>query len=118
MNEKLNEIKKENVIIIIYFILLFIYLYANSVEVNYIKYGDERDKNRYRLILYVVFGISFLITLYYVFNGVDSLNRECSDDVYRLNVLSLVANLMVLVATAIYLYIIYKDDNIDLEISP
>ena len=38
MNDKLEDINKENYIIIIYYILLTIYLYANYIETNYIKY--------------------------------------------------------------------------------
>jgi len=66
MDDKLEEIRLENYIIIIYYVLLTIYLYANSIEVNYIKYNNEIDKERYKLLLYIVFGITTIsIILYY-----------------------------------------------------
>lgn len=117
MEEKIKEIEEENIIILIYFILLLIYLYANSIEINYLNNGNEEDKDKYRILLYIVFGISFLITLYYVINGFKNIEKVNSYKLYELNKLSLIANIMVLVATGIYLYIIYKDKNIDLEIS-
>lgn len=118
MNEKLNEINEENTIIFIYFILLSIYLHANKIEINYFKYQKEEDKEKYRLLLYLVFGISFIITLYYVINSINSLDRYKTYDIYKLKKIALIANILVLISTGIYLYIIYKDKDINLEISP
>lgn len=118
MNDKIKEIEEENFIIFIYFILLFIYLYANNIEINYINYNNESDKEKYRLLLYFVFGTSFFITLYYVINEINNNKNFDSYEIYKLNKLSTIANIMVLIATGIYLYIIYKDDDIDLEITP
>ena len=44
MNNKLKEINQENNVIFIYFILLIIYLYANKLEVDYLEYKNEKDK--------------------------------------------------------------------------
>lgn len=118
MNQKLEEIQTENYIIFIYFILLITYLYANQVETKYIKYRNTKDKEKYRLLLYIVFGISFIITLYYSIEGLNDLKESQNKELYKLKELSVIANILVLVATAIYLYIIYKDENINLEISP
>ena len=118
MKEKLDEIKEENIIICIYFILLITYLYANKIEINYLKYQKEVDKDKYRAILYLVFGISFIITFYYVFNSINSLKTEKTYEIYKLKELSLIANILVLIATGIYIYLIYKDKDINLEVSP
>ncbi|MBQ2873146.1 MAG: hypothetical protein IJE89_04030 [Bacilli bacterium] len=118
MNEKFEEIKEENAIIVIYFILLFTYLYANKIEVDYLNYQKEEDKEKYRLLLYLVFGISFVITLYYVIESINSLKIYEQEDINKLKKLSLIANILVLIATGIYIYIIYKDKDINLEVSP
>lgn len=118
MNEKLKEIKEENIVIFIYFILLFIYLYANTVEVNYIKYNNPEDKEKYRLLISIVFGISFLITLYYTIESINELQVYESQEISKLKELSAIANILILIATGIYLYIIYKDKDINLEVSP
>ena len=118
MNEKLQEIKIENYIISIYYILLTIYLYANTIEVNYIKYGNQTDKDTYRLLLYIVFGTTFIITLYYSIESLKSLKEITDEEVYKLKELSTIANILVLIASIIIIYIIYKDKDINLEVSP
>ena len=118
MNEKLKEIKIENYIISIYYILLTIYLYANTIEVNYIKYGNQTDKDKYRLLLYIVFGTTFIITLYYSIESLKSLKEITDEEVYKLKELSTIANILVLIASIIIIYIIYKDKDINLEVSP
>ena len=118
MNEKLQEIKIENYIISIYYILLTIYLYANTIEVNYIKYGNQTDKDKYRLLLYIVFGTTFIITLYYSIESLKSLKEITDKEVYKLKELSTIANILVLIASIIIIYIIYKDKDINLEVSP
>ena len=118
MNEKLKEINLENYIISIYYILLTIYLYANTIEVNYIKYGNQTDKDKYRLLLYIVFGTTFIITLYYSIESLKSLKEITDEEVYKLKELSTIANILVLIASIIIIYIIYKDKDINLEVSP
>ena len=118
MNEKLQQIKEENIVVFIYYILLAIYLYANTVEVNYIKYQQESDKEKYRTLLYIVFGISFIITLYYTIESINDLQTFETLEIQKLKELSTLANILILTATAIYLYIIYKDQDINLEVSP
>lgn len=118
MNEKLEEIKLENIVIMIYFILLFIYLYANTIEVNYLKYGNPEDKEKYRMLLYIVFGTTFIITLYFTIESIKDSQVPESIEVTKLKELSALANILVLFASVIILYIIYKDKDINLEVSP
>lgn len=115
MESKLKEIKIENIIIYIYIGLLLLYLYANNIEVNYVKYGDEYSKNKYRSILYIVFGGIFIISLYYVISSIQSLDEDNSQELKKLVLLS---NILILTATIILLYIVYVDENIDVEVSP
>ena len=118
MNDKLKEIEIENYIIYIYFIVLGIYLYANNIETNYLKYGNIKDKEKYRLLLYIVFGTTFIITLFYSIESLKDLKNTNDYEVSKLKELSTIANLLVLVASIIIIYIIYKDKDINLEISP
>ena len=118
MEEKLDDIKKENYIIFIYYILLTIYLYANYIETQYIRYGNEIDKDKYRMLLYIVFGTTSIVTLYYTIEGVKDYNKILDLDVRKLQELSNIANVLVLVASIIILYIIYRDKDINLEVSP
>jgi len=117
MNEKLQEINKENILIYIYFILLFIYLYANKVEINYIMYQKKEDKEEYRLLLYLVFGVTFIISLYNTVESINNLKINKPIEVLRLEKNSILANILIVIATGIYLYIIYKDEDINLELN-
>ena len=117
-NDKIQEIELENYIIIIYFVLLLIYLYANEVEVNYLKFGNEKDKNKYRTLLYIVFGTTFIISLFFTINSIKDLNINDEYEIYKLKELSTIANILVLIASIIIIYIIYKDKDNILEINP
>lgn len=119
MNKKLKQINLENYVIYIYFILLFIYLYANQVEINYLYNQNESDKEKYRLLLYIVFGISFIISFLFTISNIKELNEyESNQEIYDLKQLSTIAGILIVLATAIYIYIIYKDKDINLEVSP
>ena len=118
MNDKLDEIQLENKIIIIYYILLTLYLYANKVEVDYLNYNNQEDKDKYRLLLYIVFGGTFLITLYYTIEGIKSLDKIESEEIKKLKQLSTLANFLILIAAIIIIYVIFKDEDINLEVSP
>lgn len=118
MNEKLQQIENENNVILIYFILLFIYLYANTIEVEYIKYGNVEDKEKYRLLLYIVFGTTFILSLYFTIENIKDLNNYNEPEIYQLMKLSILANILIVITSIILLYIIYKDKDINLEVTP
>ena len=118
MNNKLEEIQLENKIIIIYYILLTLYLYANKIEIDYLQYNNQEDKDKYRLLLYIVFGITALISLFYTIQSIKSLENYDNEEKYKLKELSTLANILILIASIIIIYLVYKDKDIDLEISP
>lgn len=118
INKKLEEIELENYIVYIYFILLILYLYANTIEINYLKYQNQKDREQYRLLLYIVFGTTFIISLYYTIENIKDIQMSSNKEIQKLNELSTIANILVLIASIIILYIIYKDDDINLEINP
>ena len=117
MNEKLEEIQLENKIIIIYYVLLTLYLYANKVETEYLQYGNQEDKDKYKLLLYIVFGVTALITFFYTIQSIKSLEQYDSIEIQKLKELSTLANILILIASLIILYVIYNDKDINLEVS-
>ena len=119
LEEKLKEIKIENIVIYIYFILLIIYLYANKVEINYIYFQNEKDKEKYRNLLYIFFGISLIISILFALSNIKDLYEyEANYETYKLKELSAIAGVLIVITTIIYLYIIYKDEDINLEVNP
>lgn len=118
INNKLKEIKIENIIIYIYFIILLIYLYANKIEINYLYYQNEIDKENYRKLLYIVFGVSLIIsTLFTLANIKELYEYEENKEIYKLKELSAISGILIVIASIIYIYIIYKDKDINLEIN-
>ena len=118
MNDKLDTIRIENLVIFIYFILLLIYLYANQIEVNYIKYQNVIDKENYRILIFIVFLISFIISLLFTISNLNDLYEyEENSEVRKLKLLSFFAGIFIVIATGIYIYIINNNDNINLEVS-
>lgn len=114
---KLKEIKIENIVLVIYIILIILYYYGNQIELQYLKYQNQYDKERYRTILYIVFGTVFVISLLYSIASLRTLEEKTNEEHYELEQLSAVANLLALSAIVIYLYIIYKDKDINLEVT-
>lgn len=119
INNKIKEIKIENIVIYIYFILLIVYLYANKVEINYLYFKNELDKEKYKNLLYIFFGISLIISLLFAINNIKELYEyEENIEVYKLKELSALSGILIVITTIIYIYIIYKDKDINLEVNP
>ena len=53
--EKLNEIKEENFIQIIYIGIIILSYYANFKEVNYLLFNDEKSRQDYQNIMILIF---------------------------------------------------------------
>ena len=119
LEEKLKEIKIENIVIYIYFILLISQLYANKVEINYLYSQNKKDKEKYRNLLYIFFGISLIISVLFAISNIKELYElEDNYEIYKLKELSAIAGILIVITTIIYLYIIYKDEDINLEVNP
>ncbi len=116
-NERLKQIDIENQIFIIYYIIITLSIISNEYEKKYFMYGDEVDRETYRNLLLIIFWVVFLIYLYYTIIGIEGLGGESNNpEVDKLNKLSVLANVLVLISAIIYLYIIYKDRDINVEV--
>ena len=69
--DRLNDIKIENYIFIIYYIIITISLYANKVETEYLITDNKEIREKYRKLLFVIFGMAFLVYLYYTISNYD-----------------------------------------------
>ena len=63
--DKLEDIKIENFVWIIYIGIIFLSWYANSKEKKYLLYNDEQSKREYQNLLILIFSI--LVIVYYYF---------------------------------------------------
>lgn len=102
----------EDFIFIIYYLIITLSLYANHIERNYFLTKNQKLKNKYRLLLYIIFTTAFLIYLYYTISDYKELKEEKN----TLKKLSFLASILVLISGAIYLYIVHKDEDISIEL--
>ena len=116
-SRQLKQIDIENLIFIVYYIIITLSLLGNYIEKRYLLYGNIRDKNKYRNLLFIIFGIVFLVYLYYTIIGIEDLKDVTDPETRRLSELSLLASILVLISGIIYLYIIYHDHDINVELA-
>ncbi len=120
INEKLKQITIEDYIWIIYIGIIVTSWYANKYESDYFKYNDIVSKEKYRRIMIRIFTILVVVYLYFFKGSFDDLmNINNSDSINKkeLTYLSYVGSLFILISGIIFLYIAYKDENIDVEIA-
>ena len=118
--KKLEDIKLENHIWIIYIGIILLSWYANKKEKEYLLYNDEKSKRQYQLLLILIFSI--LVIIYYIFvkssyEDYKSLIKGASKKAKTLNFYSYIASLLVLISGVIFLTIALLDENIDVELA-
>ena len=120
INSKLKEIKTEDYIWIIYIGIIILSWYSNSLERRYFIFNDLKSKEEYRKILILIFSILLVVYLYFFsssLSDVKNLKETDSDKKKQLAYLSLIASLLIVISGAIFLYIAYKDESIDIELA-
>lgn len=118
--DKLEDIKEENIIWIIYILIIILSYYANSKEKNYILYNDNNSKYQYQYLMILIFSI--LVIIYYHFTNssykdILKLNNKDSNKKIILTKASFIASFLVLISGIIFLAIAVLDENIDVEIA-
>lgn len=115
--ERMKEIDLEDYIFIIYYIIITLSIYANKVEREYLITKDIELREKYRRLLYIIFGIATVIYLYYAISSYQEVkNNNNSKDKYLFE-LSFFASFLILISGIIYLYIIYQDKEINVELA-
>ena len=116
--ERLNQIKIENYIWIIYLVIIILSYYANYFEKDYFLTKNENSKNTYRKLNSIVFIILIIIYSYFEKDAISSFkNKDKSKKQKEYDTLSLIASTLVLISGFIFLYIILKDKDIGTEIA-
>lgn len=117
---KLEDIKKENYVWIIYIGIIVLSWYANSKETKYILYDDEKSKKEYQNLLILIFTILLIIYFGFTkdsFRDVRKLNIYDSDKKKNLTYASFLGSILILISGIIYLTIAILDEDIETEIA-
>ena len=120
VKEKLRQIKIENYIWIIYIIIIGISYYSNYLEKDYFINNSIESKEKYRESLIIIFSILLIIYLYFTvdaYKSVLSLKENDSKEKKDLVTLSFIGSLLILISGIIFLYVAYKDYNLDVELA-
>lgn len=120
MLDRLEDIKIENFVWVIYIGIIILSWYANSKEVNYLLYNDEESRQEYQNLLILIFSILFIIYFYFAkdsYKNYLNLSIYDSEKKKQLTFASFIGSLLILISGVIFLYIAIVDENIDTEIA-
>ena len=120
LREKLNDLKIEDFIWIIYIGIIFFSWYSNSLERDYYVNGNENSKDRYRSIIIIIFSILVIVYLYFFLDSLDDYNNLSDTDSEKkkeLITLSLIASSLILISGLIFLYIAINDEELNVELA-
>ncbi|MBO6145469.1 MAG: hypothetical protein J6O62_01525 [Bacilli bacterium] len=120
LQEKLKELKNEEIIWIIYIGIIVLSFYSNFLERKYYIYNDILSKDKYRKIMIFIFLILIIVYYYFLKDSYDSyknLKENDSKEKKQLVTLSFIASSFIFISGIIFLYIAIKDQNMDVELA-
>ena len=120
LNSKLKQLKIENFIWLVYIGIIFLSWYSNSLEKRYFVYNDLESKEKYRNVMIFIFSILVIVYLYFLKDSYDdlkSINMCDTNNKKSLTYLSFIASLLIAISGFVFLYIAYKDEELDVELA-
>ena len=120
LRRKLKQLKIEDFVWVIYIGIIAISWYANDLERKYFIYNDLKSKEEYRSLLMLIFSILIVVYLYFLKDSYDdlrNLSESDSDEKKFLTLLSFIASLLIAISGFIFLYIVFKDKDINIELA-
>lgn len=123
MNDKLKrleDIKIENIVWIIYIWIIILSWYANSKENEYLLYNDLFSKKEYQNLLILIFTILVIIYFYFAKSGYEDILNLTSYDSPKKQMLTkfaFIGSFLILVSGIIYLILAILDDEIEIELA-
>lgn len=105
MNNKLNSIKTENIIWLIYIFIFIFAIISNYFEKNYIYTNNQNSKRIYQNINLTILTIALIIYLYFVIIDYEKISQN------KYGILKEAASIMFFIAGVIVLYIEYKNQS-------
>ena len=118
--DKLNDIKIENYIWVIYIFIIILSWYANSKEKKFLINQDEKSRKEYQNLLILIFTILIIIYYYFAKSSYDDIKKLKLNDTNKkklLTYMSFLGSFLVLISGIIFLTIAINDENLDVEIA-
>lgn len=120
ISKRLEEIRTEDFIWIIYIAIIFLSWMANHIERKYFINNDLKAKEDYRKIMMIIFTTIIVIYIYFLKDSIEDikeLKESDSDEKKFLTFLSFIGSLLVAISGFIFLYIIIRDQDINVELA-
>ena len=120
INNRLKQIKIEDYIWIIYIGIIILSYYSNYLEKKYLLFNNINDKEKYREIIIIIFTILIFIYYYFLkssFDDINNLKENDSKEKKELVYLSFIGSLLIFISGCTFLYIAFKDNNLDVELA-
>ena len=102
---KLNRLKQEDFIWIIYIFIAFAAMYSNSLEKDYYTKNDKKAFYKEKAINTTIFVIAFFIYLYFLLlttEDLSNMEKNFQDKTYLETFAKLIAAILFLIGGAIY----------------
>ena len=120
INNRLKQIKIEDYIWIIYIGIIILSYYSKYLEKKYLLFNNINDKEKYREIIIIIFTILIFIYYYFLkssFDDINNLKENDSKEKKELVYLSFIGSLLIFISGCTFLYIAFKDNNLDVELA-
>lgn len=120
LNSKLKQLKIEDFIWVIYIGIIFLSWYANNLEKKYFIFNDLCSKDKYRKVMIFIFSILIIVYFYFLkdsYKDFKNLSNKDSCQKQNLIILSFIASLLIFISGIIFLYIAYKDQQLEVELA-
>lgn len=120
LNKKLNQLKTEDFIWLIYIGIIILSWYSNTFERKYFIYNDHQSKEKYRKLTMLIFTILIIVYTYFLkdsYEEIKNLKPYDSQKKKTLVYLSFLGSLLIAISGAIFLVIAILDTDIDIEIA-
>ena len=118
--KKLNDIKIENKVWLVYIGIIILSWYANSKEKDYLLYNDQNSKKEYQNLLIIIFTILLIIYYHFVkssYEDIQNLTEFDSEKKKTLTMFSFIGSVLILISGIIFLGLAITDDDIDIELA-
>ena len=120
VSDRLRELKIEDFVWVIYIGIIILSWYANSEERNYFLNNNLNSRDRYRAVMIFIFIILVIVYSYFLTDSYESLKKLNSNDPEQkkqLTYISFIGSLLVFISCILFLYVVIKDETIDVEIA-
>lgn len=120
IERKLNQLKIEDFIWLIYIGIIVMSWYSNYLERKYFINNDLKSKEKYRKIMIFIFSILIVVYLYFLkdsYDDIKNINTCDSNKKKKLIYLSFIGSLFIAFSGFIFLYIAINDEELDVELA-